>query len=728
MRNTLLQAESVEAATKMVFGPDGPIVAAGYEIRPSQKALALATARQIDNGKGWALAEAPCGTGKGIAYLIPGIIAAIRAEEEWKTNPKGQRFFPKVVVSTANIALQSQLVKKDIPGVAKILGIEVRSVLYKGRNNYLCLSKLQDLGGFGSRDEDRLSDWSQEKSCTGDREDLDWNPGRAWSEVSVMAKDCHGKRCPFHSPERGSGAPKCFSERARAGMTTAHVVVVNHYMLSVQRPIPAVLLAVDEAHDLEDCVRRTCADSISDQTGEALANKVAKVLDPIRANKLIRYPLEGLFMALELWVKQRQVKFSEKLPENWHRGTFDPEALKGLSEAAKQIMKQAKNETDDSKAGKLEKLADRVKNAYERAVAVANGFPTMKMEAIAPGPWAIWVSVRMGRELRITANMAPADISTTIMRMQRSYPRAVLASATLAVEGKFKYLRTTLGLAEQGEPALFEEQEETDDDGFETTIKVQVTSAGPTEQLVLPSPFDLPAMGLLVVPRDAPPAKNYGQWKDWAPRAVVEIVRQAGGRTLILASSRKMMEAYGFAIRKSELPYEVRVQGEQGRDTLLKWFKEDVTGVLVATKSFFQGVDVSGESLSCLVLDRIPFDPPGDPLEEAVGKLMVKRDGGGQSFWKRSFPKACQLLAQAAGRLIRSLKDRGVMAILDTRVIDGGSMSRGLRASLPGFPLSRDMRDISNRLAGEELIAKPMRSGSVKRRKPLRRSNSREES
>jgi ATP-dependent DNA helicase DinG len=655
-----------------------------------------------------------------MAYLIPGIIAAVRAEIEWGAGkrPEGEGGFRKLVVSTANIALQGQLVTKDIPAVAKLLGVEVRASLWKGRNNYLCLDRIEESAqalGFGDRAVHRLIDWTKEPGCTGDKEDLTWDPGFAWSKLSVGSDECHGKKCPHYRTE--DPVKLCYAERARHGLLRAHVVIVNHHLLAVQRPIPAVLLAVDEAHELESCMRSAVSGAVTERGSASLASRVEKVLGPEEASKL-REPMEHLFLTLGAFLDAGNVRYSTAIPKGWHRGTFNDESLDGLRVVAKMLGKAARQEPDENEAGKIEILADKVENLYVRAWTIAHGETHPSVGGTAESPWAIWADVKQeqnqksGRnERKITGQMAPADVSSFTMSMQRAYPACLLTSATLAVEHKFDYARDTLGLGKLGAAAEFAEVEVPDPlaaDGGTKKERRQVSAAGPVEELTLPSPYALETMGALIIPADAPSPKD-ARWEEWAIRRVVETVRLAQGRTLVLASSWKMMEKYGAALScASDQPYPVKVQGQSGRNELIRWFKEEVQGVLVGTRSFFQGLDVQGEACSCVIIDRVPFDPPGDPLEEAVAEMLavrLKRPGAG--FYLRSLPKTCMVLAQGAGRLIRSQTDRGVVVCLDSKVVSGG-MSDSLRASFPPFPLSRDLADVANVLAGRPLQGRPV--------------------
>jgi ATP-dependent DNA helicase DinG len=310
-------------------------------------------------------------------------------------------------------------------------------------------------------------------------------------------------------------------------------------------------------------------------------------------------------------------------------------------------------------------------------------------------PWALYVSGWYSRDgtAHTTSHAAPSDVSWAIRELQQQYPVAAMTSATVP---EHRSLRLTFGMPPQGEPS--------DDQTRPWLVESR-----------LESPYPLRDMGVTVVPRGPSPKDR--SWRAWAANAVVEAVRQSEGRALILASSNAQMRTYGEALRE-HLSYPVKVQREEGRAALREWFKNTVEGVLVATRSFFQGLDVQGDSLSLVVIDRIPFARPGDPVEDAVQRLLIHRNGGGSGYMLRSVPDAAQVLAQGSGRLIRSLSDRGALVVLDNRITKGSPGWRMLRAALPDFPLSFNLDDVGNVLARRPLVGTPgpptTRSSSVR--------------
>lgn len=660
---------TITEAVEAVFSEGGPITDAGFEIRESQKRLALATAARIDEGDGWSLGEAPCGTGKGLAYLIPGVIAAMRAERRCDAAHRAANggrgsaeTFPKLVVATANIALQEQLVTKDIPAVGRLLGVNVRGTLYKGRRNYLCRLALREAEtkqaiaptpGWKV-----IRRWAADTE-TGDREELTFDPGPMWADVSTDSDGCAGRNCPMYSD--------CYVERARRGAARAHVVVANHAFLPfLGGKFDAVCLAVDEAHELEGYLRGFASREIRERTAEHLANRMKRFI-PESIVRDVRLAVDRVFDSAAQWWNRKAGQWDRELrfAPGWYNG---PDPIPALDRAIRVLGDAQAAEEDKVTATKIGKAAKSVGKLREVIETSVNVEPTADLKQMAPGPWAIWMS--KDSRGRFEMSIAPADISEVTRLVRDAFPAAILTSATLAINGKLTYTRNTLGL----------QQEHV------------------AEELALPSPYPLQQMGALLVP-SGPSPKQRTRWEPWAADQVVDLVNRAGGRTLVLCSSNKMKRRYAEALR-DRTSWPVKVQGEEGRSALRKWFTETTEGVLVATRSFFQGLDVQGDSLVQVIIDRIPFTPPGDPLEEAVGALLVQKHGG-SAFKQRALPAACMAAAQGAGRLIRSQSDRGVVVCLDSRVAQSGMMGRCLRGALPPFPLTRDMGALERVLEGE---------------------------
>lgn len=706
-------ADLVEA----FYGPDGPLAAAGWQVRPQQREISMDIARAYDDrkaaGRGarWTVHEAPTGTGKGLAYLVPGALIALRERAAWQNTPEDKRESqaPQALVSTANIALQEQLVTKDIPALSDMLGIDLRVALLKGRNNYLCRQQIGAITAELATDR-RFARLQEEMDAgwDGDKESLTWDPGSIWPQVSRTSDQCPGRGCPHYA--FSAEAPVCYWRQSIRGLSQAHIVVVNHHMLALKGGIRAAVLAVDEMHELESCVRSAVSGQITRGTGIALARRAASVLGESEGRVLVQEPVDALMDAIEVRFREvnpRRSRYPDSvvLEPGWmddpgrlydavmeaYRGVRTAALNMGCHEVGEGQIEPPSARTNPERAREASNVAITANGLYRlaaRVYSLATGTPHPSW----PGePWALYAEgfwTHDGR-LQILGKYAPADVSWAVEALQRRYPVAAMTSATVPA---FDSLRLTFGM-----PTRDDEEA-----GCEPWIV----------EKRLPSPYDLASQGVLVVPRG--PSPKDAEWPTWAVGQVVDLVEASKGRALVLASSVAQMRRYGEALRQ-HTPYEVRVQGEEGRAALREWFRENVDGVLVATRSFFQGLDVQGESCSLVIIDRIPFARPGDPVEAVVQRLLVDRAGGGSGYLLRSVPDAAMVLAQGAGRLIRSHTDRGAVAVLDTRLSLASGAWRTLREALPPFPESYYVEDVTNILEGRPIKGRPIvRARSVR--------------
>lgn len=708
--------EPITTLVEEFYGPDGPLVEAGWEIRPQQRTMSLDIANAYDDHHeakvktAWVTHEAPCGTGKGLAYLVPGSLIALRERAIWDDEDENNRAPspPQMVVSTANITLQEQLIGKDIPALCDMLDTDFRYMLLKGRNNYICKREIAVASGDVMADERfaRLLNELDSGSWNGDKESLTWEPAEFWSKVSRTSQECTGQGCPNFA--LGAEGGTCHWRTAIHGWKQAHIVVVNHHMLALQRGLNAALLAVDEMHELEDCVRSAVSGKLTRGTGVALARRAAKVMGVNDSRDLIEHPIAMIMDAIEEGFYRenpRQTRWPDPLilKEGWAGGKLKKHSEKlrvaygeirdaavdhGCYEVSPGNLRPPSaraNPGGAEEGARLGVLAGVLWKLYGRATAFATGVVPEDWPG-ASQPWALYADGNWDRSGRLwlTARSAPADVSWAITALQGSYPVAAMTSATVP---DFKSLRLTFGMTMTGAAKHA-------DDSDPWLIEAR-----------LPSPFPLVDMGVTVVPRG--PSPKDARWREWAAQQVVELVKASDGRALILASSTAQMRKYGEALRQST-NYPVKVQGEEGRATLRKWFKETREGVLCATRSFFQGLDVQGDSCVLVVIDRIPFARPGDPVEDAVQRLLVDRAGGGSGYMLRSIPDAERVLAQGAGRLIRSVTDRGAVAVLDNRILKSSAGWRQLKGALPPFPTSYTIDDVRRVLAGEEIEGLPV--------------------
>ncbi|MGH3796636.1 MAG: ATP-dependent DNA helicase [Pseudonocardiaceae bacterium] len=640
--------------------------AVGGTERTGQVLMAEAVDRAIRTGEHLAI-QAGTGTGKSLAYLVPAIRHAVAADTT-------------VVVSTATIALQRQLVDRDLPrliaALEPLLGSAPRFAILKGRRNYLCLHRLhtgppdegEDLFEAVSaaspvsvlgRQIARLHEWSSQTD-TGDRDGL--VPGvtdRAWRQVSVSARECLGvSRCPV--------GMDCFAEQARVRAGHAEVVVTNHALLAIDAmgdhqvlPEHAVVV-VDEAHDLVDRVTSAATEELAAAMVEAAARRCGRLVDQQIADELAAAG-DGLALLL-----------AEAAVARWDAlVTAVAGALAAVRDTAHRCITALgteRREDPEAAAGRRVALAA-LEQVHSAAARVLAAFPDQEADR-RDVVWLADETVR-GRVLRV----APLTVAALLRTRLFAERTVVLTSATLTLGGTFEALAAQWGLPrERTSPGpatgtATERPPPTEDDD------------GPAwSGLDAGSPFEYRRAGILYTAAHLPPPG-----RDGLPPAYLDeldaLVTAAGGRTLGLFSSMRAARQAAEALR-SRLEVPILCQGDDATGLLVRQFAEDEPTCLFGTLSLWQGVDVPGRSLSLVVVDRLPFPRPDDPLSSARQRAVVAR--GGNGFLAVAATHAALLLAQGAGRLLRSSADRGVVAILDPRLATaryGGF----LRASLPPF-------------------------------------------
>ncbi|MFB9432475.1 ATP-dependent DNA helicase [Streptoalloteichus tenebrarius] len=637
-----------------------------------------AVARAIRTGEHLAV-QAGTGTGKSLAYLVPALRHAVTEDAT-------------VVVSTATIALQRQLVDRDLPRLAKalapLLGREPRFAILKGRRNYLCLHRLhtgapeepEEAGLFDpfavsaiGRQVKRLHEWSSDTE-TGDRDELVPGVGEhAWRQVSVSAKECLGvSRCPVGTD--------CFAERARAEAGKADVVVTNHALLAIDAlqgysvlPEHDVVI-VDEAHDLVDRVTSVATAELTANAVAAAARRCGRLVSEDIADRLAEAG-DGLALTL-----------AELSP-----GRLDdlPTPLAGavavVRDAAHACVTalgpERKEDVEGSTARKLALAL--LEEVHDTAVRLLAAFEPAESERHD----VVWISGGVTQDQVRPAALRVAPLSVGGLLRERLFgPRSVvLTSATLTLGGTFDTLARQWGLPpspaprRRAEGAATEKEPPADDTGSPELDGPKWTS------LDVGSPFDHPRSGILYVARHLPPPGRDGLPPQYLDE-LAGLVEAAGGRALGLFSSMRAARQATEALRE-RLPNTILCQGDDSTSLLVKQFAEDEATCLFGTLSLWQGVDVPGPSLQLVVMDRIPFPRPDDPLASARQRAVAAR--GGNGFLTVAATHAALLLAQGAGRLLRSMNDRGVVAILDPRLATaryGGF----LRASLPPFWTTHD--------------------------------------
>ncbi|MBM7242581.1 ATP-dependent DNA helicase [Rhodococcus fascians] len=661
----------------------------GGKERSNQLTMASAVAHSIDTGEHLAV-QAGTGTGKSLAYLVPSIRHAV---ESGKT----------VIVSTATIALQRQLVDRDLPRLSDALteavGRRPKFAILKGRNNYLCMNKIHTGAAQEAPDAElfdpfavsrmgrevvRLTKWSSETE-TGDRDDV--VPGvsdQAWRQVSVTARECLGKsRCPV--------GEDCFAERARTEAAQVDVVVTNHALLAIDAITGIQILpehdvvVVDEAHELVDRVTGVATEELSAATVTAAARRSAKLIEEETVDQL-----EG---AAENWA----AILDELPPGRWQSlpDGVGP-ALASVRDAAWAVRtaigpnKQGMAGSDPEAAAARSAALVAVDEVHDSAVRVLTAFdepdPAKRKDVV-------WHAVDDFRgNVKRTVRIAPLSVGGLLRARLFAESTVVLTSATLTVGGSFDGLTVNWGLPAEkpsrSDTAMASGVEPPSDNG---SIRWNSLDVG--------SPFDHARAGIMYIAKHLSPPGRDGLSKSSLDE-IESLVEAAGGRTLGLFSSMRAAKAAAEEMRE-RLDTPILCQGDDSTGALVQKFADDEATSLFGTLSLWQGVDVPGPSLSLVILDRIPFPRPDDPL--LVARQQAVESRGGNGFLAVAANHAALLLAQGVGRLLRSVDDKGVVAVLDSRLATaryGGY----LRASLPPFWETSDpevVRKALTRLAGK---------------------------
>jgi len=633
------------------------VAALGGSERPGQQGMADAVAQAFETGE-HLVVQAGTGTGKSLAYLIPAIVRAVSDDAP-------------VVVSTATIALQRQLVERDLPRLADSLADALprrpQFALLKGRRNYLCLNKIHGdpQGTAGSPDADderaqeelfnpmaasalgrdvqRLTAWAS-TTDSGDRDDL--KPGvseRSWSQVSVSARECLGvARCPFGS--------ECFSERARGLAGAADVVVTNHALLAIDAVAESAvlpehaLLVVDEAHELADRVTSVATGELTSAALGVAARRISRLVDHELTERL-----EATSATFAAAIHDATAGRVDHLNEEM--ATY----LTALRDAASAARSAIESTSDAKAASARAEAAAALTEISDTASRILTSF----VPAIPDRTDVVWLDHEDNRgSARAVLRVAPLSVAGLLRNQVFTRSTTVLTSATLTVGGSFDAMATAWGLTGS----------ETGDD-----LRWRGLDVG--------SPFEHAKAGILYVAAHLPPPGRDGTGSAEQLCEIAELITAAGGRTLGLFSSMRAARAAADAMQE-RLSTPVLCQGDDSTSALVEQFTEDPETSLFGTLSLWQGVDVPGPSLSLVLIDRIPFPRPDDPLLGARQRAVAAR--GGNGFMAVAASHAALLLAQGSGRLLRRVSDRGVVAVLDSRMVTAG-YGRYLRASLPPF-------------------------------------------
>lgn len=633
--------------------------------------MAEAVAAAIRTGEHVAV-QAGTGTGKSLAYLVPAIRHAVEREAT-------------VVVSTATIALQRQLVDRDLPKVAgalsQALGREPRFAILKGRRNYLCVHRLgtgapdepEDAALFDpftvsrtGREVKRLHEWAND-TTTGDRDEL--APGvsdRAWRQVSVTAKECLGaSRCPV--------AADCFAEHARAEAGRADVVVTNHALLAIDamqgyQVLPEHdLVIVDEAHDLVDRVTSVATEELTSAMVSTAAKRCGRLIDAEVADRLME-AADGLTLVLDDLPPGRMDTLARPVA-----GVL-PAVRDGAHACITALGPERREDVGDATARKLARtLLDEVHDAAIRLLDAFDPDPAQRRDVV-------WVSTDAQGNRPPALHVAPLSVAGLLRERVFGTRTTVLTSATLALGGTFDTLARQWGLPPS---ASVESAAGAARSNGTATDKAPPSDAenGPRwSGLDVGSPFDHASTGILYIARHLPPPGRDGLSAPFLDE-LTDLVNAAGGRTLGLFSSMRAAKQAAEELRERvEVP--ILCQGDDATGLLVRQFAEAPRTCLFGTLSLWQGVDVPGPSLQLVVVDRIPFPRPDDPVQSARQRAVEAR--GGNGFMTVAATHAALLLAQGAGRLHRTVGDRGVVAVLDSR-LQNARYGGFLRSSLPPF-------------------------------------------
>jgi ATP-dependent DNA helicase DinG len=665
-----------------IFGPTGLISRAHpeYEYRSGQVAMAEAVLKAFEENR-HLIVEAGTGTGKTLAYLIPAIAAATKRKQ-------------RVIISTGTKNLQEQLMEKDIPFLQRVLPKKFTAAYMKGRSNYACLQKVKKAETMpilqGLDDVDYFQDvsvWTRE-STTGDKAELTHLPENLsfWRQIDARSDSCIGQKCPEYDA--------CFITRMRQRAMDADIIIVNHHLFFADlnlrgndfgQVIPDYSAVIfDEAHLIEDVASEYFGFQISSYQVEDLSRDLSNLaITDVEANRELTKILGRVMrFADNFWAGFQQGRGEEGrfpiLPNTFarknRRGEIEATALGDLYLSL------------DNSLGRMETTLDALKEQSVEIEALIRRIRQMRfdLEFIVAGDdkrYVYWLE-RRGRGLFLRAS--PIDVSSLLQdKLFEKVETVILTSATLTSANSFSFIRERLGLnaAESFEdkPPLIEK----------------------TDELFAHSSYDYQRQAILYLPPQMPEPRD----RDFSERAAEEILKLlhiTNGRAFVLSTSFASMNAL-YELVAYEIDYPCFLQGTASKAGLIEKFRTTQNAVLFATSSFWQGVDVRGEQLSCVIIDKLPFAVPSDPIIAARQRYIDEQ--GGSSFYEYSVPQAIITLKQGIGRLIRSTTDKGVLSILDPRVRTKGYGKKFLE-SLPPCKITTNIEDVSSVFDKHDIAAR----------------------
>ncbi len=643
-----------------IFGENGVISKhhKGYEYRAGQIQMAEAVLRAFEE-KNHLIVEAGTGTGKTLAYLVPAIASAVANGE-------------RIVISTGTKNLQEQLMEKDIPFLQKILPKKFKAVCMKGRANYACLYKikkaenmpilegLEDLDNF-----DQIRHWSRETE-NGDRAELVDLPENLsfWKQIDARSESCLGQKCPDFDP--------CFITKMRQKANEAQVIIVNHHLffadLNIRggeygKVLPDYSAVIfDEAHLIEDIA----ADYFGFQVSSYQVEEIVR-----DANTL---PITDVAINRDVMKQSNRILgFADRLWSGFQQGRGQDGRFPILPGTFARAGKNG--EVDATPAGEAYMMLDGALQRMETTLDGLKDQPTeieslvrrirqmrFDLDFIVSGDdklFVYWLE-RRGRGIFLRAS--PIDVSALLQdKLFEKIDTCVLTSATLSSAGKFEFIKNRLGLND-----------------------------GKTETLLAPSSFDFQKQAVVYLPKTMPDPRS-PDFSKAAAEEIMQLLQITQGRAFVLSTSNASMNAL-YEIVSSRVNFPCFVQGSISKNALLEKFKSTPNAVLFATSSFWQGVDVRGEQLSCVIIDKLPFSVPSDPIVAARSRFID--ENGGSSFFEYSVPNAIISLKQGIGRLIRSTTDKGVIALLDPR-LSTKAYGKTFIQSLPRCRIIREINDVA---------------------------------
>ena len=654
------EPQKVNGTGDAVFGPGGLVSQFHdeYEYREGQIKMAEAIARSFIDKK-HLIVEAGTGTGKTLAYLVPAINEALRTKK-------------RIIISTGTKNLQEQLMEKDIPFLQRILPKKFTAAYMKGRSNYACLHRIHSsadqgvLDNFGEVDHFRaVRDWSRD-TTTGDRAELTYLPENLsfWNRINAKSETCIGQKCADFEP--------CFITRMRVNADAADIVIVNHHLffadLNVRgnafgKVIPDYAAVIfDEAHLIEDIAADYFGFQVSNFRIDELVRDAGMlpITDALVNAAILKTSARIAGLSEQFWSRFTQARGQDGrfplLADTFaHRTGDDDDHPTPLGEAYRAL---------DAALLRLETEIDVFSDKMPEADSVVRRIRQTRFDLgfvvkQADRNFVYWLE-RRGRGMFLQAS--PVDVSSLLQeKLFDKVDTCILTSATLSTNGSFNFIRDRLGL-----------------------------SAGGTNSLVAPSSFDYEEQSILYLPKAMPDPRS-AEFTQMAAIEIVKILQVTRGHAFVLCTSNQSMAALYEQV-SSRIGYTCLLQGTMSKTGLLDTFRSTPNAVLFATSSFWQGVDVRGEQLSCVIIDKLPFAVPSDPIVAARSKFID--DNGGRSFFDYSVPQAVISLKQGIGRLIRSRSDRGAIAILDPRLRTKG-YGRDFLASMPRMRITSDLTDVA---------------------------------